>query len=67
MSRRASKLLYPIFGILLVAGYSWYVASGHDLGAVSTDSRALPAGARQPGGGFRVAPAFWGAGLSGGK
>lgn len=61
------KLFYPIFGLLMVGSYAWYVGTGHDLASASSDSRSLPPGARQPGGGFRVAPTFWGAGLAGGK
>lgn len=60
-------LVYPLFGLIVLGGYGFYTLTGRDLGSTSVERRSMPPGARQPGGGFRVAPVFWYGGYAGGK
>ena len=61
------RLIYPLFGLCILGMYGASCYAAWDPGAASSDARTMPAGARQPGGGFRAAPIFWYGGYSGGK
>jgi hypothetical protein len=61
------RLLYPAFGVGLLALYMFYAATGRDVGSVRTYDSVVPPEARVAGPGFRVSPTFWNGGYAGGK
>ncbi|MEM1416941.1 MAG: hypothetical protein AAGH15_18735 [Myxococcota bacterium] len=57
------RLLYPLFGLVVLGGYGYMNVQGIDPGASSYERRALPPAARAAG----VGGAFWYGGFRGGK
>lgn len=61
------RLLYPLFGVLVLGGYTGALLSGWDPFTTNSERRNLPAEARAAPGGYRHFPTFWGIGYLGGK
>lgn len=61
-------LLYPVFGLLVVAGYGWVAASGFEPFAAPAERRVLPPEMRTgPGSAYGRSAGVWYGGFHGGK
>jgi hypothetical protein len=68
MLHMLGKLVYPLFGALVLGGYAYSVRRGIEPFEVSSDKRELPQAARAAqGGGYRRTPTavFWYGGFGG--